>query len=105
MTRVEREKPTTKRAKSSIPRFKTIQEEAEFWDSHSTTEFEDEFEEVKDVQFVVTRVEPKKDITVRLSQNTLAELTKRAREKGIGPSTLARRWILEHLRETLGRRP
>jgi hypothetical protein len=29
-----------------IPRFKSRQEEAEFWDTHDTTEFEDEFVEV-----------------------------------------------------------
>lgn len=33
---------TAKDTKSRIPEFKTIQEEAEFWDVHSTTEFEDE---------------------------------------------------------------
>ena len=99
MAKPEQEKPITKRVKSRIPTFKTIEEEAEFWDTHSTTEFEDEFEEVKDVQFVVSRGRPKKAITVRVDEETLATLTKEATQKGIGPSTLVRMWILERLKE------
>jgi hypothetical protein len=34
---------------------------------------------------------------VRLEEDTFEKLTKEAREKGIGPSTLARMVILEHL--------
>jgi hypothetical protein len=30
-----------------IPKFASIEEEAVFWDTHDTTEFEDEFEEVE----------------------------------------------------------
>ena len=93
MARPEQQKPITKRAKSRIPTFKTIEEEAEFWDTHSTTEFED----VRDVQFVVSRGRPKKAITVRVDEETLAALTKEATQQGIGPSTLVRMWILEHL--------
>ncbi len=93
----EQKKPKTRRAKSRIPTFKTIEEEAEFWDTHDTTEFEDEFEEVTDVRFV--KYQPKKVITVRLGEDTLAALTKEAHEKDIGLSTLVRMWILEHLQE------
>ena len=35
------------RKKSRIPEFKTIEEEAEFWDTHDTTDYEDEFKPVK----------------------------------------------------------
>ncbi len=37
--------PETKRP-SRIPTFQTYQEEAEFWDTHDTTDFEDEFRPV-----------------------------------------------------------
>lgn len=30
--------------KSRIPEFKSLEEAAEFWDTHSTADFEDEFE-------------------------------------------------------------
>lgn len=99
MAKADREKPTTKQAKSRIPHFKTVQEEAEFWDTHSLADFEDELEEVSDVQFVVTRAKPKKGITVRLEEDLLNTLRTEARAKGIGPSTLIRMWVLEHLRE------
>ncbi len=40
-------------------------------------------------------------MAVRLEPETFAALEKRARALGIGPSTLTRMWILEHLqRET-----
>lgn len=32
--------------KSKIPKFKTYEEEAKFWDTHSVTDFEDETEDV-----------------------------------------------------------
>ena len=100
MARKEQEQAQiNKKTKSRIPRFKTIEEEAEFWDTHDLSEFEEELEEVKDVQFVVSRGRPKKAITVRVDEETLATLTKEATEQGIGPSTLVRMWILEHLRK------
>ena len=98
MTHKEQEKPsTTKRARSRVPTFKTVEEEAAFWDTHSSTEFEDELEIVTDVKFV--KAQPKKAISVRLEQEKLERLTQEAKAMGIGPSTLARIWILEHLRD------
>ncbi len=40
-----------------------------------------------------------KVIPVRLSSEKWEELRKEARELGIGPTTLARMWILERLRQ------
>ena len=87
--------PQAQPRKNGIPEFKSIEEAAEFWDSHDSTDFEDEFEDVEDVKFV--RAKAKKSITVRLEDETLAALTEEARAKGIGPSTLVRMWILERL--------
>jgi hypothetical protein len=96
-TQPAQEGPAERR--SRIPQFGSIEKEAEFWDTHPTSEFEDEFEEVSvDVRFLVTRGEPKKGITVRLTQDTFDALRREARARGIGPSTLARMSILEHLR-------
>lgn len=97
MTHPVREQPQPRRrAKSRIPPFKTVEEEAAFWDTHDSTEFEDEFEDVTDVMFVKSR--PTKGITVRLDGETLAQLAQQAQEKGVAPSTLARLWIVERLR-------
>lgn len=50
----EKEQPgrKTQNKKSRIPTFKTIDEEAEFWDTHSIEEFADELETVTNVKFV-----------------------------------------------------
>ncbi|MSQ14786.1 MAG: hypothetical protein EXR50_02860 [Dehalococcoidia bacterium] len=81
-------------ATSRIPEFKSIEEEAEFWDTHDTTDFEDEFKPVK-VRFAKNLSE---SINIRFDPQTLAELRKLAHEKGVGPTTLARMWIMEHLK-------
>jgi hypothetical protein len=51
----------------------------------------------------VIQVEAKKPldkvIPVRLSADKWEELRKEARELGIGPTTLARMWLLERLRQ------
>jgi hypothetical protein len=84
-----------RKTRSRIPRFKSLEEEAEFWATHSTTEFEDEFEEV---QVKVAR--PLGHIlAVRLDARTIDRLAEVGRAKGLGPSTLARMWLLERLEQ------
>ena len=89
-------KPNKVATKKRIPEFATIQEEAEFWDTHDTGDFEDEFRPVK-VRFAKNLSSA---VSIRLDATTLGELRKQAAKKGIGPTTLARMWILEHLEET-----
>ncbi len=43
-----------------------------------------------------------KVIPIRLSSDKWEELRREASELGIGPTTLARMWIMERLRTTLG---
>ena len=76
-----------------IPRFASLEEEAAFWDTHDVTDYPDELKPVK-VRFARNLSE---GITIRLDAETLAALRKQARDKGIGPSTLARMWILERM--------
>ncbi len=42
-----------------------------------------------------------KVVPVRLSSDQWGELRREARELGVGPTTLARMWILEKLRQVL----
>ena len=81
--------------KSRIPQFSSIQEEAEFWDTHDTTDFEGEFKPVK-VRFAKNLSE---GTTIRLDPDPLKTLKSQAQEKGLGPTPLARMWILERLKE------
>ena len=80
-------------AKSRIPRFKTLEEEGQFWETHSTTEFEDEFTEVE-LEVARPLIHT---LAVRLDARTIDRLAAVARKKGLGPSTLARMWLLERL--------
>jgi len=85
----------TKQPKSRIPHFKTIEEEAAFWEAHSPLDYPEEFQ---DVAVKVER--PLGHILgVRLEAKTIDKLAAIGRKKGIGPSTLARIWIMERLSE------
>lgn len=86
-------KTPTKTAKSRIPAFANYAEEAEFWDTHDTADYEGEFRPAR-VRFAKNLSE---GITIRFDQETLSKLRAEAREKGMGPTTLARMWILERL--------
>ena len=81
------------RKKPRIPTFNSREEEARFWGTHDTADFEDEFEPV-DVSFARNLSQ---GITVRFTPETLETLRAIAKRKGIGPTTLARMWILERL--------
>jgi predicted DNA binding CopG/RHH family protein len=80
---------------SRIPQFHSIEEEAEFWDTHSTADYEDEFKPVR-VTFAKNLSE---GITIRLDPETLRKVRVLAKEKGIGPTVLIRMWIMERLKE------
>ena len=78
-----------------VPEFRDEREAGDFWDTHSPLDYPDEFQKVE-VEFARPLI--KKGLTVKLNENTLKELREVAQAKGVGPSTLARMWILEHLR-------
>ena len=80
---------------AKIPEFKNEEEEAEFWDTHDSTDYLDQTEEV-DVEFVGPR--PRKTlISLRLDQETIDRLKRVAATHGIGYQTLMRIWIEERL--------
>jgi predicted DNA binding CopG/RHH family protein len=84
-----------KKIKSRIPKFKSLDEEAKFWDTHSITDFEDETEDVE----IIWEVEKPRDETLvlRVQKNLKEKLKKEARKKGLNASTLARMWLMEKL--------
>lgn len=79
---------------SRIPKFKTYEEEAKWWETHNLVDYQDEFRTVK-VRFAKNLSE---GIHVRLDSNTLEKLRREANQKGIGPTTLVRMWVMEQLR-------
>lgn len=82
-------------AHGRIPAFRSIEEEAAFWDTHDITDFLDESTPVQ----LTVGPELAERLTLRLEQRDRQQLITLAREKGIGPSTLARMWIRERLRQ------
>lgn len=85
-----------KRKKSRIPEFKTLKEEAKFWDTHDITDFEDETEDVK---IIFDLKKPRDEmLVVRLQKELKEKMDKVARSRGLNISTLARMWFIEKLR-------
>ena len=82
-----------------VPKFKNLQEERQFWDSHDSTDFLDDFEVAKDVVFV----RPKKEvISLRLDPKIVRKLKELADEEGLPPTTYARMLIVKGIREKAG---
>lgn len=82
-------------AAGRIPDFKSREEAAEWFDSHDMADYQDEFKSVK-VRFAQNLSE---GLNIRLDKESLASLREVAHRKGVGPTTLARMWVLEHLRK------
>lgn len=81
----------------AIPRFASYEEEANFWDTHGIKDYWDTFEPVK----LKVSKNLSRGITIRFDEETLQELREYAHKKGMGPTTLARMWILEQLESIL----
>lgn len=80
-----------KSEKNSIPKFKSYREEAEFWDTHDSTDFE-----FKPVKLKVAK-NLQHILGVRLDAKTIDQLEEKGHKIGVGASTLARMWIIEKL--------
>jgi predicted phosphatase len=77
-----------------IPEFESIEEEAEFWDTHDTADFEDEFRPVD----IRVREDLSHGLVVQFDSQAFRQLSEQARKKRVGPTTLVQMWAMEHLR-------
>jgi predicted DNA binding CopG/RHH family protein len=89
--------------KSRIPEFKSLEEEAHWWETHNLADYQDEFKTVK-AKFAKDLYEKdekpqSKGVTVRLDTETIDKLHTQAKKKGLGTTTLIRMLLLEHLEE------
>jgi len=81
--------------KSRIPKFKTIQEEADWWDTHDFTDYLDEMTPVK----LVFKPRPSpRPVVVPLDSAGFTALETKAKERGVTPTALAKERIEERLR-------
>ena len=70
-----------------------MEEEARFFEEHDLADYQHEFKTVK-AKFAKNLSE---GITIRFDSTTLSKLRTIAHKKGLGPTTLARMWILNNL--------
>ena len=82
-----------RQAARSVPVFTSIEEEAEFWDTHDSTEFEDYWEPVE-VELPL-EVTSKFFLEVEFDRATWDRLRDFARERGVDRADLARQWVME----------
>ena len=77
-----------------IPEFESREEMAAWFDTHDTADYEEEFRPVKE-RFAKNLSE---GLHIRVAPDSLTKLRETAYHQDIGPTTLARMWILERLR-------
>lgn len=78
--------------KTQLPQTDSIQELAQFWDTHDLTDFEDELEEVTESVF-----EPATVIPLNLESDEAEAVRKIAEAKGIADADLIRGWVREKI--------
>ena len=77
-----------------MPKFKSLKEEREFWDTHDSTDYHDDFKTTKHVVFV----RPKKEvISLRLEPKFIRRLRELADKEGLPPTTYARMLIVKSI--------
>ena len=91
-----KKKRKMKKEESPISTFATYEEEAAFWDTHDLADYWDEFKLVK-VRFAKKLSHLSETLNIRLDPEDVVKLRQEAHKKGIGPTTLVRMWVREHL--------
>jgi len=82
-----------------IPKFKTQEEAAKYWETHS---FEDYHKDTKSGEIVFIK-KAKKTVAIRLDPDDIKSVEKIAERKGLSYTSLLRMWIKEHLSREAGR--
>ncbi len=77
---------------TSISKARTIEEIADFWDTHSLADYWDQTHEV---EFTV-RAKRRRRVTI--DPDVYQQVEVKARTRGLLPETLVNLWLVEHLR-------
>ncbi len=81
----------TPKQTARIPEFRSVQEAAEFWDTHDSTAFEDEWEPVD------FEIDPRSSsfrlMSLKLEYSLYKQLRTHAEEQGMTATELAERWL------------
>ena len=75
---------------NKLPQSDSIQELAQFWDTHDVTDFEDDLEEVTEAVF-----DRDTTVMVHLSPEDAVVVNEIAKSKGLNDAELIREWVVE----------
>jgi predicted HicB family RNase H-like nuclease len=78
---------------TGISKAETVEEIAEFWDSHSLADYWDKTREVE----IEVRAKHRRRIT--LTPEIYEQVEIQARTRGVSPETLINLWVVERLKE------
>lgn len=81
------------REQTSISKARTIEEIADFWDTHS---IDDYWDQTHEVQFEI-RVKKRRRVTI--APEVYTQIEAQARSRGILPETLVNLWLAERLQK------
>jgi len=85
-----------KKPRDPIPeKFESLEAAADFWDTHSLTDYRDEFREVKGVKIDLD------NRRLRLENELAQKIGRIARQRGVSSETLMNLWLQQKLTETL----
>jgi hypothetical protein len=79
---------------TTLKEFASIEEAAEFWDTHSLADYWDETHEVE----VVVRTSPRQWIP--LAANLATKVTEQARQEGVSIESLINLWVAEKVQSS-----
>jgi hypothetical protein len=79
---------------TSVSKARTLEEIADFWDTHSLADFWDETHEVE------FEVRARRRRRVTLEPDVYSRVLEEARARGVMPETLVNVWLVERLGET-----
>ena len=86
------------KARDPIPEFETLEEIAEFWDSHSTADYDDLTHEVQ-FEVKLHRHHDKHNQSITLLPELGETIQALARARGVSVETLVNVWLTEKVRE------
>ena len=78
-----------------FPKTDSIQELAQFFDTHDMADFDDQFEDVEEPLF---ELRVRNEITLHLSDDQAKAVRDMAQSRGVPETELVRGWVLERIR-------
>lgn len=82
-------------SRPKIPQTDSIQELAQFWDTHDLTDFADELEEVTEPVFNRSTM-----VKIPLQPEEMESLKEIAESRGVACADLIRQWVLERIQSS-----